>query len=335
MIRIRTSKALLPYSKIFRAYIVLFLWVSWSAFSQEENDKRIYFDSLWRETENANYTYSRLIKDYFLDKDSYEVTDYYGADQVQMTGTFTDRDAQIKIGEFTWYYSNGNKQYVIHYELGEKPGTSRETGLYAQWYESGKKRAEGMYVKAAETAPRLRVDAFWDTDGVQKVTNGNGEYVELDRSFEQIGMLKNGFKDGVWKGYGVRENKAFTFIDQYKDGQFISGEMNDDKGVTHRYDQIVVQPKPKKGINDFYAHVGKNFKFPRKTDGISGRMLLQFEIDKNGEAVNIRMLKSLHEALDQEAMRLVKIYPDWEPGKFRGMAARASYTLPISIVSPD
>lgn len=318
-----------------KLYFFFALLVFCNAFAQDNNDKRIYFDSLWRETEDANYTYSRLIKDYHLEKEIYEVTDFYGADLVQMTGTFKDRDAQIKIGEFTWYYRNGNKQYVRHYEFGEKPGTSRETGLYAQWYESGKKRAEGMYVNTAETAPRLRIDAFWDTDGAQKVANGNGEYVELDRSFEQIGMLKSGFKDGVWKGYGIGENKAFTFIDQYKDGQFISGDMTDDKGVTHHYDQIVVQPKPKKGINDFYAHVGKNFKFPKKTDGISGKMLLQFEIDKNGEAVNIRMLKSLHEALDKEAMRLVKVYPDWEPGKYRGMNMKASYVLPISIVSPD
>lgn len=335
MIRIRTSKALLPYSKIFRANIVLFLWVSWSAFSQEENDKRIYFDSLWRETEDANYTYSRVIKDYFLDKDSYEVTDYYGADQVQMTGTYADRDGRVKSGVFTWFYPNGNKHYVTTYKAGDKPGTSQETGYYGAWYENGRQRAEGEFVTLGNGTTRLKIQNYWDKDGAQKATDGNGTYREIDRSFDQSGEIKDGYKHGTWMGYGIGKNRGFTFEDSYDHGEFVGGQMTDDKGIIHKYDKIVVYPKPKKGIEDFYKHVGKNFKFPRKTDGISGKILLQFEIDKTGEATNIRVIKGLHEALDQEAIRIVKVYPDWEPGKFRGMAARASYTLPISIVSPD
>lgn len=63
---------------------------------------------------------------------------------------------------------------------------------------------------------------------------------------------------------------------------------------------------------------------------ITGRVICQFIIEKDGSVSNIQVLKSPDSVLADEAVRVLKSSPKWEPGKHNGQAVRIYYRIPIS-----
>ena len=78
--------------------------------------------------------------------------------------------------------------------------------------------------------------------------------------------------------------------------------------------------------------LSSNLKYPATAEenGIMGRVLVQFVVNKDGSIVEPKVLRSVDPALDKEAIRLVSSMPKWIPGKNRGQAVRVSFTLPIT-----
>ena len=64
--------------------------------------------------------------------------------------------------------------------------------------------------------------------------------------------------------------------------------------------------------------------------GIQGRVVTQFVVDKDGSITDVKVVRSLDPMLDKEAVRLVKSMPKWTPGKLNGSPVRVKYILPIS-----
>ena len=63
---------------------------------------------------------------------------------------------------------------------------------------------------------------------------------------------------------------------------------------------------------------------------IQGRVIITFIVEKDGSLTNAKVIKSVHPALDKEALRVVKKMPKWMPGKQNGNAVRVKYVLPIT-----
>jgi periplasmic protein TonB len=79
-------------------------------------------------------------------------------------------------------------------------------------------------------------------------------------------------------------------------------------------------------------YVAKEFKFPEmsKKLGSSGRVFVNFVIEKDGSISNVTVARGVDKLLDEEAMRVVKSIPKMTPAKQRGKPVRTSYTLPIN-----
>ncbi len=86
------------------------------------------------------------------------------------------------------------------------------------------------------------------------------------------------------------------------------------------------------GQAKLFEYLGKNIKFPpaAKANGISGKVYVNFEVGKDGKITNVKILRGVHDLLDEEAKRVVKAMPAWKPGKQRGKAVKVSYNLPIN-----
>ena len=63
-----------------------------------------------------------------------------------------------------------------------------------------------------------------------------------------------------------------------------------------------------------------------------GRVLIIFIVDKDGKIVDPTILKGVHSALNEEALRLVKLMPDWKPGRQNGRSVQVQYNLPVNFV---
>ena len=53
-------------------------------------------------------------------------------------------------------------------------------------------------------------------------------------------------------------------------------------------------------------------------NGIQGRVIVQFVVNKDGSIVDPVVMKSVDPYLDKEALRVVKMMPRWSPGEQRG-----------------
>ena len=58
-------------------------------------------------------------------------------------------------------------------------------------------------------------------------------------------------------------------------------------------------------------------------------MIVAFVVERSGQLSNIRVVKSVHPALDKEALRIVNLMPRWIPGKQNGVTVRVKYIIPI------
>lgn len=61
-------------------------------------------------------------------------------------------------------------------------------------------------------------------------------------------------------------------------------------------------------------------KYPQEAveNGIQGRVLVDFIIDKKGHVTNVHVVKGVNPLLDAEAVKVVAASPDWKPGRVRG-----------------
>ena len=84
-------------------------------------------------------------------------------------------------------------------------------------------------------------------------------------------------------------------------------------------------------LNTFRNWVQKNVKFPQIAleNGIQGRVVLSFVIERNGKLTNIQVLQTPDRSLSEEATRVLAKSPIWSPGKQRNKAVRVKYTLPV------
>lgn len=295
-----------------------------SIYSQNNLDKTFYYDSTWTETNDKNFHYYRIVKDYHTDKDLYKIYDYYKSGVLQMEGISKTKDYLSKEGEFTYYYENGNKKSKSNYVK------SKLIGLHEEWYENGLKKLEGEYLNSEDRITNvLKINQFWNRDNEQTVKNGEGFYEEIEINFSESGNVKEGLRDGIWKGeYDKRKRK---YVEKYKKGRLISGQSTDEENNNYEYNEIETPPIPKNGINDFYKFLAKNYVIPKGHEKTKGKIYTQFIVEKDGSIVETKTIKSLNTELDQEAIRVIKSYENWVPAKQRGQFVRVLFSIPISL----
>lgn len=85
----------------------------------------------------------------------------------------------------------------------------------------------------------------------------------------------------------------------------------------------------------FTKHIISNLKYPLVAfeKGIEGTVYVQFTIDEEGKLANASIKQGVHELLDAEALRVVKLSPAWTPAKAKGQPVSVQYTFPIKFAT--
>jgi len=94
---------------------------------------------------------------------------------------------------------------------------------------------------------------------------------------------------------------------------------------------VQVMPNFPGGINALYEYINTHRQYPpsAREAGIEGRVIVGFVVEKDGRFSNMQVLRSLDQACDEEAVRLIKSMPAWTPGKQGDKVLRVRMTLPI------
>ncbi|TAE09866.1 MAG: energy transducer TonB [Bacteroidetes bacterium] len=78
----------------------------------------------------------------------------------------------------------------------------------------------------------------------------------------------------------------------------------------------------------------QNFQYPKKAKklGITGKVYVRFVVNKTGEITDVTTLKGIENCpeCNEEAIRLVKMMPKWEPAKQNGNVVSTYYNLPFT-----
>ena len=74
-----------------------------------------------------------------------------------------------------------------------------------------------------------------------------------------------------------------------------------------------------------------NLKYPEDAvrEGIQGRVMVDFIIDKDGKVTDVRVVRGVDPELDAEAVRVISASPKWRPGRMNGQKVRTSVTVPV------
>ncbi len=111
----------------------------------------------------------------------------------------------------------------------------------------------------------------------------------------------------------------------------LSGSMEaDNTGVYANVEVYPSFPGGNKGVQDYFD---KNLAYPADAanDGVEGTVNVMFTVDETGKLTNPHIMgDKLGYGLEEEALRVVKAMPQWNPGKLKGKNVKTRFTLPVS-----
>jgi len=111
-------------------------------------------------------------------------------------------------------------------------------------------------------------------------------------------------------------------------GPAVQVEASDEEEI---FQVVEEMPEFPGGMEKLLEYLSRNIKYPTiaQEQGIQGKSIIEFVVNKDGSIVDPKVVRSLHPKCDEEAMRVIKAMPKWKPGKQRGKPVRVKYTVPV------
>ena len=110
-------------------------------------------------------------------------------------------------------------------------------------------------------------------------------------------------------------------------------EMGEVGNPEHDVYQIVEQmPEFPNGQEALMLYIAKQVKYPpeAKKAGAQGRVFIGFIVEPDGSLSDFKVLRGIGYGCDEEALRVAKSMPKWQPGIHRGKAVRVQYLVPVN-----
>ena len=177
----------------------------------------------------------------------------------------------------------------------------------------------------------------WYPSGQQKsyqeFSNGllNGECTNWreDGSLELKARYYKGDKHGNFRTY--YPGGSLLRDDFFENGELVEGHCYSPEGEPVDYFPYVVRPSFPGGRAALRRFVDKELKYPQQArkKGIEGSVIVLFTVDENGKVRDPEVVNGDLEYFNEEALRLVSIFPDWIPGKVDGVLSSVQVSLPI------
>jgi len=130
--------------------------------------------------------------------------------------------------------------------------------------------------------------------GKRKVFNENDSVKNINVVLQPLPADSNSLQEVVVVGYGSQKRSV------------------------EKYPRVIIDTlEPAEGFVKFDDYVANNLKMPEelKTKTVSGEVQLSFDVNKEGQPINITVDKSLCRKCDEEAVRLLKEGPKWKKKK--------------------
>lgn len=80
-----------------------------------------------------------------------------------------------------------------------------------------------------------------------------------------------------------------------------------------------------------FRYLGENLKYPvmARENGVEGTVVVQFVVGEDGSINNPVVVRDIGAGCGEEALRVVRSMPKWQPGRQRGKPVKVQFNLPI------
>ena len=98
------------------------------------------------------------------------------------------------------------------------------------------------------------------------------------------------------------------------------------------YTVVEQQPTFVGGQDGLIKFLRENIKYPEEAlkKGIVGKVFLTFVVMADGKVSDVKILRGVGGGCDEEALRVVKMMPNWNPGTTKGKPVNVEFNLPIN-----
>lgn len=153
--------------------------------------------------------------------------------------------------------------------------------------------------------------------GIFSAQDGSFDWELISDAGETV-VIKNGFEDKS----GIAAGNIFM----------IASKAKSEYEIVSRYQIIDVMPGPEGGRNAYLNYLSDQLQYPdeakqKLTEGI---VSVSFRVNKNGNIRDIEVLQALENGCTEEALRLIKDGPKWNPGEVD--SNRITSTVFINII---
>jgi beta-lactamase regulating signal transducer with metallopeptidase domain len=140
---------------------------------------------------------------------------------------------------------------------------------------------------------------------------------------------ENGYKNSFYK----KDKKFDGTIEITSSTIKMIGETQSSQDPIYNMSSLIDKPDFPGGIGEFYKFVGNTYKISEEinTNTKGGKVFVTFVIEKDGSLSNITVVRDFKFGTGEEAVRVLKLSPNWQPGKLKGKNVRVQYSLPIAI----
>ncbi|QED37952.1 energy transducer TonB [Antarcticibacterium arcticum] len=125
----------------------------------------------------------------------------------------------------------------------------------------------------------------------------------------------------------------FSFNTYSQEGVSVKGNSISTKEIAPIWPGCEKSGEPSKDCfnKKLNEHVKANFKYPKDSKGafIRGKSVLSFSIDETGKVKDITA-EGPHKAINEEAIRITKLFPAMKPGMRAGKPATINYKMPFN-----
>jgi TonB family protein len=287
-----------------------------------------YYSHEGKPTDKTNSEYYEVgIKKNGIYVDS--VYTYFTASN-KLRSTEIRNDKGVRQNYYHQHYENGNLMERSFYKDGVLYDSS------SSFYENGRPLAVYFHPeRAAFTDMREpRLIHYWDSLGVQIVSNGEGRcgcnYMWGPFEYYEEGIVRDGYRDGNWKGF---QDDTLRYEEVYEMGVL-------KEGVNHHNGQRITYKKNQEmaefpgGLPALASFLGQNLKYPKSARrlGFEGKVFIAFVVRKTGDhdSFDVVNAKSIHSSLADEALRVARSMPKWKPGTLKGLPVSSRFVLPIN-----
>ncbi|WMX13293.1 MULTISPECIES: energy transducer TonB [unclassified Aureispira] len=237
--------------------------------------------------------------------------------QITSLSTYKYEDRDVLHGSYMSWSDDGLKTSEGNYKNNYKEGIWK-------FYSYGKLYSEGIYTKGEKQGlwkyyyqnGKVESELYWKDDLRE------GAFVEYDT----LGMVVN---EGMYKADSIIQQTLEVEEAELSENDVIVDEMPRFPGC--EAEEGDHKAKKKCADQKLLKFIYSNIQYPSfaRENAAEGMVVISFTVMEDGRIVDVRAIRGICEPLEKECLRLVRLMPQWIPGRQNGKEVRVKYNLPV------